>query len=102
MWASFSDWLFSQAPTITVLGIWVISLHVILRERSRRIQQLEKRSDELSASLAELVQSNSRERAERVTLQITNLESLMRSAFETLLRALESRRPVLPRRSTGG
>ena len=88
LWASFGTWLLGQAPAMVVFGLWVASLHRLLKKSSERILQLEKRSDALSASLVEVVQSSSQERVERATNQMLSNEGLLRTTLTSLESAL--------------
>ncbi len=94
VWAGFNfgGWLLGQAPAMVVFGAWVTHLMLALRERSKRIRELETRNDALSTSLVDVVRSTSEERAERATNQMLSHESILRTTLASLESALLNKR----------
>jgi ABC-type transport system involved in cytochrome bd biosynthesis fused ATPase/permease subunit len=78
---SYVTWLLGQSVAVVLLVAWVVSLHRMLKRSSEANQALVERNAQLSVSLAEVVQSSSRE---RVANQELNLRTVL-DAFESAL-----------------
>jgi hypothetical protein len=83
--APYLTWLSGQSVAVIVLILWNWTLHrrELRRESltSTAMLALQKRNDELSNSLVEMLLESSRERAER-------RESMMRTALEVIEKRL--------------
>lgn len=89
--AGAQSWLFDQSPVVVVCLLFILTLLWILKLCFGRIRELEKRSDELSVSLQDLVRSTSQERADRATNQMLSHESILRTTLASLESALLTR-----------
>jgi signal transduction histidine kinase len=85
-------WVFDQSAAVVVLVLFVLTLIWLLKRSFDRIQALETRNDELSASLRDLIRSSSAERAARATDQMLSHESILRTTLASLESALLSKR----------
>lgn len=78
---SFVTWLLGQSVAVVLLVAWIVSLHRMLKRSYAKNEALQKRNEELSDSLTDVVQSSWRERSVE---QEANLKTVL-DAFETAL-----------------
>ena len=81
---SFVTWLLGQSIAVVLLLLWVVSLQRALKRSYVLLAGLQVRNGELSASLVEIVQSNSHELAE-------THESTLKAVLDIFEKGLQSR-----------
>lgn len=82
---SYVTWLLGQSVAVVLLVGWVWMLYRMLKKSSATNLDLQTRNEKLSASLVEMLQSGSRERA---ALQ----DSYLKTVLDSFEKALQSKR----------